>query len=149
MGRTNNIRAQGQSGFRRGRGTVDNIFILKTLLDQRHNISKPQSRQKPQKLYTCFVDFKKAFDTVPRGVLWEVLKKAGVGPRMLNALQSMYKIDKACLRTTNGLTHPFSCTIGVKQGCPLSPNLFGLFLDGLEGLLKEVPGADAPSWKKW
>jgi hypothetical protein len=97
------------------------------------------------KLYTCFVDFKKAFDTVPRGILWEVLKKAGVGPRMLNALQGMYNNDKACLRTANGLTRPFSCTIGVKQGCPLSPNLFGLFLDGLEGQLKEVPGADAPS----
>ena len=118
---------------------------MKTLLDQRHHNSKTQSRHKAPKLYTCFVDFKKAFDTVPRGVLWEVLKKAGVGPRMLNALQSMYKIDKACLRTANGLTYPFPCTTGVKQGCPLSPSLFGLFLDGLEGLLKEVPGADAPS----
>ena len=140
-----NIRAEGQAGFRRGRGTIDNVFILKTLLDQRHHTSKTHSRRKTPKLYTCFVDFKKAFDTVPRVILWEVLKKAGVGPRMLTALQSMYNMDKACVRTANGLTQPFPCTIGVKQGCPLSPNLFGLFLDGLEGLLKEVPGADAPS----
>ena len=52
---SNKIRAEGQAGFRRGRGTIDNVFILKTLLDQRHHASKTHSRHKTPKLYTCFV----------------------------------------------------------------------------------------------
>jgi len=142
---SSNIRAQGQSGFRRGRGTLDNLFILKTLIEQRHQNSNPHQKHKCSKLYTCFVDFRKAFDTIPRSTLWQVLKKTGVGPRMLKALQTMYSNDNTCVRTGNGLTNTFACTTGVKQGCPLSPNLFGLFLDELEELMRNVHGADAPS----
>ena len=50
---SNNIRAEGQAGFRRGRGTIDNVFILKTLLDQRHHTSKTHSHRKTPKLHTC------------------------------------------------------------------------------------------------
>ncbi len=74
-----------------------------------------------------------------------MLKRIGVGPRMLKALQAMYSNDNTCVRTGNGLTYTFACTSGVKQGCPLSPNLFGLSLDELEEQMRNVTGTDAPS----
>jgi len=61
---TNDLRAKGQAGFRKDFRTTYNLFILRTLTEQ--------ARFQKKKLYTCFVDFKKAFDTVPRDLLWEV-----------------------------------------------------------------------------
>jgi hypothetical protein len=59
-------------------------------------------------------------------------------------LHSMYSQDQACLHhPEKGLTPTFLCHIGVKQGCPLSPLLFGLFIDGLEKWLNALEG-DAP-----
>jgi hypothetical protein len=55
------------------------------------------------------------------------------------------RYDNACVKTGSGLTDTFACTTGVKQGCPLNPNLFGLSLDELEELMMNVAGADAPT----
>ena len=59
------LRARGQAGFRTDHRTVDNVFILRTLVDQ----AKATINVKKRKLYTCFVDFSKAFNTIPRGLL--------------------------------------------------------------------------------
>jgi hypothetical protein len=64
---------------------------------------------------------------------------------MLKAQQAMYSNDNTCVRTGSGLTDTFAWTTGVKQGCPLSPDLSGLFLDGLEELMMNVARADAPT----
>jgi hypothetical protein len=77
------IRARGQAGFIQDYRTTDNLFVLQTLIDSR-------TRWPGKKLYTCFVDFKKAFDTVLRGKLWWVLEGIGVGGRFLACLRSMY-----------------------------------------------------------
>ena len=129
-----NIRARGQAGFRRDFRTTDNIFVLRSLLE----------KYKGKRLYCCFVDFKKAFDTVPRHMLWAVLHNIGIRGDMLRCLQSMYGHDTACVFTPEGLSATFSCGMGVKQGCPLSPNLFGLFVDGIEKHILELD-CDAPS----
>ena len=131
------LRATGQSGFRRGFRTVDNVFILQTLLKQ--------TRKKGQKLYCCFVDFKKAFDSIPRQQLWEVLKSKGVTGSILHSLKSMYAQDTACVLTQEGLSGTFACTTGVKQGCPASPLLFGLYLDDLETLVMRSTTRDSPT----
>jgi len=60
---------------------------------------------------------------------------------MLAALRSMYAEVRAQVATPNGLTDPFTCSLGVKQGCPLSPLLFGLYIDRLEHLLNACGGA--------
>jgi len=60
--KTNDLRAKGQVGFRKDFRTIDNLFILRTLTEQ--------ARFQKKKLYTCFVDLKKAFDTVLRDLLW-------------------------------------------------------------------------------
>ena len=87
----NNKIAEEQSGFRTGYSTMDNVFVLYAIV-QRY------LTKKSGKVYVCFVDFKKAFDTINRSMLWNVLRKAGVGGKMLKILQSMYKITKSCVR---------------------------------------------------
>ena len=131
------LRAIGQSAFRRGFCTVDNIFILQTLLKQ--------TSKRGQKLYCCFVDFKKAFDSIPRQQLWEVLKAKGVSGPILDSLISMYTQDTACVLTQEGMSGTFACTTGVKQGCPASPLLFGLYLDDLETLVMRSATRDSPT----
>ena len=63
-------RAKGQAGFRKDFRTTDQLFIIRTILQQ----AKHSKRQ----LYCCFVDFKKAFDLVPRESLWQVLERRNV-----------------------------------------------------------------------
>ena len=90
-----------------------------------------------QKEYTV-VDFRKAFDTVPRAVLWQVLEELGVHGRILDIIKSLYAHDNAAVRSSQGISAIFRCLMGVKQGCPLSATLFGLYVDGLEKHLLET-----------
>lgn len=131
-------RAKGQAGFRKDFRTSDQVFIIQTLVQQ--------AKQAKRKLYCCFVDFKKAFDLVPRQTLWSILEKRGMKGKVLQSLQTMYAADVACVLTSDGPTDPFACGIGVKQGCPASPLLFGLYLDELEKLLEDARDTiDCPS----
>jgi hypothetical protein len=82
---TNDLRAKGQAGFRKDFRTTDNLFILCTLTEQ--------ARFQKKKLYTCFVDFKKAFDIVSRDRLWQVLEGLSISGRILECLRSMYRQD--------------------------------------------------------
>ncbi len=132
------IRARGQTGFRKKFRTTDNLFVLQTLIESR-------AGWKGKKLFTCFVDFRKAFDTIPRAKLWHVLHGIGVGGRFLACLRSMYSQDRACVtHPIEGLSSTFACTIGVKQGCPLSPLLFGLYIDALEPRIVALDDDDGP-----
>jgi len=91
------------------------------------------------------VDFRKAFDTVPWDLLWQVLAEMGIVGRFMQCLQSMYSQDSIrVMHPTKRLSTWFSCGIGVKQGCPLSPLLFGLYLDGLEKHLDALDGDSLP-----
>ena len=123
-------RAKGQAGFRKDFRTSDQVFIIQTLVQQ--------AKHEKRKLYCCFVDFKKAFDLVPRQTLWTILEQRGMKGRVLCSLQTMYAADRACVLTKDGPTDLFDCSIGVKQGCPASPLLFGLYLDELEKLLEDA-----------
>ena len=129
------LRAPGQSGFRKGRSTVDNCFILRALAER--------ARARGVKLYCCAVDFSKAFDTVDRPLLWAALRRAGIGGTMLQAVQAMYADVPVCVRTEAGLSGCFQSVLGVKQGCPLSPLLFGVFLDDWDAHLQAALGSAA------
>ena len=102
------VKAKGQAGFRRDSRTTDNIFILRSLIDK-----QKQSRQKGKagKLYCCFVDFRKAFDAVPRAVLWQVLEELGVHGRILDIIKSLYAHDCA-VRSSEGISAIFRCLMG-------------------------------------
>ena len=82
------IKAKGQAGFSR---TTDNIFVLKSLIDKQ--------KQTHVHLYCCFVDFKKAFDTVPRGLLWQALETVGICGPILDCIKALYSHDSAAVRT--------------------------------------------------
>jgi hypothetical protein len=131
------LRARGQAGFKKDFHTMDNLYILQTLIEQ--------SIHKREKVYCCFVDFRKAFNTVPRDLLWQVLDEMGIVGRFMQCLQSMYSQDNVrVMHPIEGLSARFPCGIGVKQGCPLSPLLFGLYLDGLEKHLDALEGDSPP-----
>ena len=91
------VKAKGQAGF----STSDNISILRLLIDKQQ---RTRQKGKAGKLYCCFVDFKKAFNTVPRAVLWQVLEELSVCGRILGIIKYLYARDaqqygrhKACL----------------------------------------------------
>jgi hypothetical protein len=122
------LRVKGQAGFCKDYLISDQLFILRTLIKQ--------SKAKKKPFYCCFVDFKKAFDIVPHEVLWHVLVGLEVEGRFLRCLPAMYAKDTIRINhQSEGVTYNFRCQQGVKQGCPLSPLLFGLYLDALKGRL--------------
>ena len=73
---------ESQFGFRQGRRTTDALFIMSSAIQV--------SKKKKTPLYTCFVDFAKAFDSVNHNLLWNKLASMGLNTKMLNILQSMY-----------------------------------------------------------
>ena len=121
-----------QGGFRKMHGTVNSIFTLKMLIDK-YVKSKPQKHQ--SLLFSCFVDFRKTFDCIPRQKLFDELRKEGVQGRFLDVLISMYSNDKSAVKIDNKLTEAFTCFAGVKQGCMMSPTLFNFYLSDLPKFL--------------
>ncbi|KAK3545223.1 hypothetical protein QTP70_002063 [Hemibagrus guttatus] len=89
----------------------------------------------------CFVDLEKAFDRVPCGILWEVLWEYGVRGPLLRAVRSLYNRSRSLVRIASCKSDLFPVHVGLRQGCPLSPVLFIVFMDrisrrsqGLEGV---------------
>jgi len=102
-----------------------------------------RARARGVKLFLCAVDFEKAFDSVDRRLLWAALQRAGIGGSMLCTIQAMYADVPVCVKTSEGLSGCFQSVLGVKQGCPLSPLLFGIFLDDFEAYLQQRLGEAA------
>ena len=105
-------------------GTLDNIFVLHSLITHCLNNNK--------KLYSAFIDFRKAFDFVVRDVLWFKLIESGIRGKILNIIQSMYKSIKSRVKFNNNLSCEFVSHIGVRQGECLSPFLFSMYIHDLE-----------------
>ena len=87
---TYSILCDSQAGFRQGYSTVDNIFVLHSVI----NILISQGK----KLYCAFVDFRKAFDYVSRDNLWYKMITAGIAGKMFNIISSMYKEVRSCVK---------------------------------------------------
>ncbi len=77
----------------------------------------------------CFVDLEKAFDCVPRGILWRVLREYGVRGPLLRAVRSLYDRSRSLVRIAGSKSDLFPVHVGLRQGCPLSPVLFIIFMD--------------------
>jgi hypothetical protein len=104
-----------------------------------HIVDKYDHKQQP--VYAAFVDFRKAYDKVVRQLLWECLHGLGVHGLALDTLKQMYANVMLQVRLESELGTPFQSKMGVKQGDPMSPLLFGLFIDRIEGfMLDKYPG---------
>jgi hypothetical protein len=106
---------QEQSGFSSARGCADSIAALKITLQ---NLSATD-----QEAFVLFVDLVKAFDSVNREMLWQVLKKMGLPEALINVIKKMYH-DVQIKADVNGIVFTFSSKSGVKQGDKLAPILF-------------------------
>ena len=113
---TVNALSEAQCGFRTGQGMVDMIFSLKQIQEKCIKQNRP--------LYTVFVDFTKAFDTVHRETLWKILWKIGYPDLFVHLIASLHKDMKASVSLNGELSKPFDVQNGVKQGCVLAPSLF-------------------------
>ena len=75
------------------------------------------------------MDLEKAFDRVPRGVLWGVLREYGVSDPLIQAVRSLYDRCQSLVRIAGNKLDLFPVRVGLRQGCPLSPILFIIFMD--------------------
>ena len=119
--KTENVIAEVQGGFRRGRGCTDQIV--------RQICEKYLGKGKD--VYFAFLDLEKAYDRVDRDAMWNVLRVYGIGGRLLRGVKSLYVGSKACVRVGNEVSEWFPVRVGLRQGCVMSPWLFNLYIDGV------------------
>ncbi|KAI3434647.1 hypothetical protein D9Q98_002712 [Chlorella vulgaris] len=133
------VHAAGQFGFRRGRSTEQAVLVLRTVVDscrprRRQHLQQQERRQQRQQsggtgqLWAAFVDFQQAYDRVPRTQLWEQLERLGYGGEWLRTVRALYAAVPMAVSVPGLEGQTFSSTQGLKQGCPLSPTLFALYI---------------------
>ena len=78
-------------------------------------------------VFCAFVDLEKAYDTIDRHGMWQMLRVYGVGGKLLKAVQSFYVGSKACVRVGNDVSDWFPVNIGLRQGCVMCSLLFNIY----------------------
>ena len=107
-----------QAGFRKGRGTRNQIANIHWIIEK--------ARQFQKNIYFCFIDYAKAFHCVDHNKLWKILKEKGILDHLTCLLRNLYAGQGATFRTWHGTTDWFQIGKGVCQSCTLSPCLFNL-----------------------
>ena len=110
-----------QAGFRKGRGTRDQIAKIRWIIEK--------AREFQKNINFCFIDYAKAFDCVDPNKLWKILKEMGIPDHLTCLLRNLYSSQEATVRTGHGTTHRFQIGKGVHQGCILSLCLFNFYAE--------------------
>ena len=124
-----NIVGAEQAGFKKDHSTINHIFTLKSLIDL--------YLYKKKRIYCCFIDYSKAFDTIPRYELWTKLLICNINGNIFRLVQNVYKKAKSSVIMNGKLSDSFPCQTGVRQGDNLSPLLFAIYLHDLEQFLQD------------
>ena len=125
-----------QAGFRKGRGTRDQVADIRWIMEK--------AREFQKNIYFCFIDYAKAFDCVDHNELWKILQEMGKPDHLTCLLRNLYDSEEATVRTGYGTKEWFKIEKGIRQGCILSPCLFNLYAEyimrnaGLEEAQAEI-----------
>ena len=101
-----------QAGFRKGRGTRDQIANIRWIIEK--------AREFQKNIYFCFIDYAKAFDRVDQ-TNWKILKEMRIPDHLTCLLRTLYAGQEATVRTGHGTTDWFQIGKGVRQGCHCHP----------------------------
>ena len=110
-----------QAGFRKGRGTRDQIAKFCWVIEK--------AREFQKNIYFCFIDYAKVFDCMDHNNLWKILKEMGIPDHFTCLLRNLYAGEEATVRTGHGTLDWFQIGKGVHQHCILSPCLFNLYAE--------------------
>ena len=110
-----------QTAYRKGCGTAEPLFILRNIIEQ--------ANEWQSSLYVNFVDFRKAFDSIERTKLWNILKSYGIPPDIIDLLREIYRGNKSCIVQNGNVSEWFQVETGVRQGCVMSGFLFIVAVD--------------------
>ena len=110
-----------QAGFRKGKGTRDQIANIRWIIEK--------ARQFQKNIYFCFIDYAKTFDCVDHNKLWKSLKEMGIPDHLTYHLKNLYAGQEARIRTGHGTTDWFQIGKEVHQGCISSACLFNFYAE--------------------
>ena len=110
-----------QAGFRKGRGTKDQIANILWIMEK--------AREFQKNIYFCFIDYAKAFDCVDHHKLWKILKEMGIPDHLACLLRNLYAGQEATVRSGHGTTDWFQIGKGVCQGYLLPPWLYNFYAE--------------------
>ena len=127
-GRT--IISKNQTGFKANHCTSANLLTLK-------NVVKKYVTTGEKKLYACFVDFKKACDSVWHKGLFYKMNNNNLSGKVLDLIKDIYKKTKCAIKVKDSVTEFFDYNKGVRQGCPLSPILFNIYVNDIFKIMNE------------
>ena len=119
-----------QAGFRKDRSSVHQILTLRLIAEK--------AKRHGKKIYNCFIDFQKAFDTIKHRVIWAVLRSYRIEEKMVTLLQKMYEKAQSAVRIGRYQGEWFRTNVGTRQGDPLSPLLFITYLERVMDHVKET-----------
>ena len=112
---------EAQCGFRKGRGTSDAIFTLRSVesVCKRHGACMAKA----------YIDFTKAYDCIDREALWRILQMYGVHSHLITLLKDLHSDTFASVKLDGQIGREFQVTAGVRQGCVIAPTLFNVVID--------------------
>ena len=110
-----------QAGFRKGRGTRDQIANINWIIKK--------AREFQKNIYFCFTDYTKAFDCVDHNKLWKILQEMGIPDHLTCLQRNLFAGQETMVRTGLRKTDWFQIGKGVHQGCILSPCLFNFYAE--------------------
>ena len=124
-----NVLAESQVGFRRYRGCADATYVLRHLMEEVRLTTPPPAAAAagpPPGLYVLFVDLRKAFDSMPRSIMWRTLARLGVPDGLVRCVRDMHEGMKSRVKYRGHLSAAFDMGTGVRKGAVEAPTLWDL-----------------------